>query len=118
MVIYSGDENTVGLMALFVNKVFGVNVGLLKFATNQYFELHRENNENVVKYIFNDEEKFSIPFKEFKDKIENVIWTQEQINDFCDIHQKTNPWEVMMWVMLVVVICLIAAFVYLKIKFN
>ena len=118
MVIYSGDENTVGLMALFVNKVFGVNVGLLKFATNQYFELHRENNENVVKYIFNDEEKFSIPFKEFQEKILNVIWTQEQINDFCDIHQKTNPWEVMMWVMLVVVICLIVAFVYLKIKFN
>lgn len=119
MVIYSGDENTVGLMSLFVNKVFGVNVGVLKFATNQYFELHREENNNyVVKYIFNDDEKFSIPFKDFKEKIDNVLWTQEQINDFCDIHQKTNPWEIMMWVMLAVVICLIAAFVYLKRKFN
>ena len=50
--------------SLFVNKVFGVNVGVLKFATNQYFELHREENNNyVVKYIFNDDEKFSIPYR-------------------------------------------------------
>ena len=118
MVIYSGDENTVGLMALFVKKVFGVNVGQLKFATNQYFELHKENDNYVVKYIFNDDEKLSVPFDEFTNKIEKVLWSQEKINDFCDINKETNPWEIIMWVMLVVVICLTAAFIYLKRKFK
>ena len=118
MVIYSGDENTVGSMALFIEKAFGIKVEELKFAANQYLELHKENNDYVVKYSFNDDEKLSVTFKDFIEKVEEVLWSQEEINDFCDIDKKVDSWKVMMWVMLVVVILLIATFVYLKIKFK
>ena len=118
MVIYSGHDTTVGLMSLFVEKVFGFKLIPPVFAANQYFELYKdEKNVYYVRYIFNDDEVFSMAYNMFKQKTEKVLWTKEQINEFCD-EVNNYSWKIMTFIMCGIVLALIVVIIYLKKKLK
>ena len=119
MVIYSGHDTTVGLMSLFVEKVFGFKAIPPTFAANQYFELYKnEKNDYFVRYIFNDDELFSMDYNVFKQDVEKVLWTKEEINAFCDEVDESNSWEIVTYIMIGIVLALIVVIIYLKKTIN
>ena len=115
MVIYSGHDTTVGLMSLFIEKVFGFKAIPPTFAANQYFELYKdEKNDYRVRYIFNDDEMFSMDYNVFKQDVEKVLWTKEEINELCDEVDESNSWKIVTYIMIGIVLALIVIIIYLK----
>ena len=72
-----------------MRKIFGTEYINPDFGCNLYFELHKKDNNNnseniyYVNYIVNDNNLLTVDFKEFKSKIENVFWSENDIQKYC-----------------------------------
>ena len=88
LVIYSGHDSTLSPFQLYMERIFNVSYVYPTFGSFLYFELH-QNDSNpksyYVKYIFNDKEKLQVNFNEFKDKVLDGLWDNDQIQSFCGI---------------------------------
>jgi hypothetical protein len=86
-VVYSTHDSSLAGIELFMRKIFGTEYINPDFGCNLYFELHKKdnNNENIyyVNYIVNDNNLLTVDFKEFKSKIENVLWSENDIQKYC-----------------------------------
>ena len=112
MVIYSGHDTTLAQMSFFMEQVFGVKSFYAGFAANQFFELSKENDKYFINYNYNDESDFSMEYSTFKSKILETIWTQDEINDFCDEISSFTYFMISTYILAGVVAILIALSIY------
>lgn len=86
-VMYSAHDTTIGAFQVFNELTFGTKVDYARFAENCFYELYtKADNKYYVRYINGDVIKFDISYDDFKSKIQAKIYTDEQINDFCDFN--------------------------------
>ena len=87
-VIYSAHDSTIAGIEKFMNLVFGSKLINPVHSSNLYFELHFENNKYIVRYIINDEITEEFEFDVFKKKIDKYLWSDKEIEDFCQFSYK------------------------------
>ena len=95
-VMYSGHDYIIAAVQLYLNAAFNISCFYPGFAANQFFELHKQNgieeenlNENHfhVEYFFNGNLLINVSYTEFKRKISELMWSMEQIVDFCKVEK-------------------------------
>ena len=88
-VMYSGHDYIIASVEIFLNKAFNIQSYYPDFAANQFFELHSDNNKSYnVKYFYDGNLLLDINYLEFKEKINKIAWSQEEITRFCKIEEK------------------------------
>lgn len=93
-VIYSAHDTSITGVEKLMNLVFGCRLINPLFAANLYFELHFENNKYIVKYIMNDDVIKEFDYFTFKNEIEKYLWSEKEIEDFCQFsYKKMNSEE-------------------------
>lgn len=94
MVIHSGHDTSMAPIELFMNTVFDAEYKYVAFASNLFFELFKDDNNNYkVSYLLDDELMLTINFEDFAEKIEKVLWSEEEIINFCGIKKTTEDNE-------------------------
>ena len=95
-IMYSGHDYIIASVQLFLKEVFNTPCFYPGFAANQFFELHKadgidDNNLNEnnfhVEYFFNGKLYLNVSYPQFKEKISKLIWTMEQITEFCQVEK-------------------------------
>lgn len=83
-VMISSEENTLSTFMSYMNMIFGTKIQFPYYATNLHIELYLEDYENFrIEYYYNDELLLSIPYSEFKEKINENLKKSEEIDEFC-----------------------------------
>ena len=94
--IYSGHDYIIAAVQLYLNEAFGIPCSYPGFAANQFFELHKEDgiddnklNENNfhIEYYFNGNLLLNISYPKFKKKVSKLMWSMDQIIDFCKVEK-------------------------------
>ena len=85
MIIDVGQDNTVSPIQVMMRVAFGVKYNNCTFGSNLFFELYKNKKTGKynIKYLDNDELIISLDYDEFKNKISSLIWSDENIKDFC-----------------------------------
>ena len=86
MVIQGGHDTTINLIQLFMFTAFNIPVKYVKFGAHIYFELHEDDFDNkkfTVKYFYDGEKLLDEDYYQFKKRVEEVIWSDEKIKEFC-----------------------------------
>ena len=105
MVIHSGHDTSVGPIEFFMNTVFDTEYKYVAFASNIFFELFKDDNNNYkVSYLVDDELMLTINFEDFAEKIEKVLWSEEEIINFCGIKKNTEDNESLLQTLLILTI--------------
>ena len=96
--MYSNNGLSVYYLQVFLREAFGVELKYPFFSSNQFIELHRKDGieyKNLkeedyhVEYYFNGELLLKINFVDFKNKINELEWSSNKINNFCK-HKDAN----------------------------
>ena len=82
-VLYSGHDDTLTQMQLFLNKYFNINTEWVPFASTQIFELRKYGNIFYVELYYNNKLKMNITFKQFSDNIFKYAMSDEEIDEKC-----------------------------------
>ena len=84
--LFSGHDVSITANMKFMHFIFGYKLIPPVYSSNLYIELEKDDNSNnyYINYLLNDELKYKINYKEFKEKILKVLWTEEQINKYCN----------------------------------
>ena len=100
MMMVSAHDSTISMNEIFLMEAFGFDINFYKypkFASQIAFEVTTENNDNpktendyYINYYFNDDLIFRKSMKEFIDKVTPLIWSDQQINDFCGFDNDSN----------------------------
>ena len=91
MVIQGGHDTTINLIQLFMFTAFQIPVKYVKFGANIYFELHKDDmndNKFTVKYFYDGEMLLEKDYYEFKNRVSQLIWSDEKIKEFCYREEK------------------------------
>ena len=128
MVMVSGHDTTLSAQEMFFIKFFDLDLKSYTFPTyssqisyaitreddDYYFDSVKTFSDYNVSYYLNDKLLLSIPFDKFKEKIEKVLWHQEQMDSFCFGKKEGDNFEfgmflviIMGFVILVLVIIII-----------
>ena len=86
MVIQGGHDNTISYFQFFMQYVFNISIKYVPFASNIYFELHKNKSESdkyYIEYILDGVTKLIMDYPEFKTKVLKAVWSDEDINKFC-----------------------------------
>ena len=97
MMMISAHDTTVSCHEMTIINCFNLNINsfkLPKYASQIAFEVTRKDDnetENInlsysdytVNYYFNDEKMLSVNLVDFIEKLENYLWTEEEVNNFC-----------------------------------
>ena len=92
--IFSGHDTNIAGFEIFNNKVFNTPVEYANFSQTEYYELFIKDfdkieEENIsidhyyVRYMRGDIQKFEFNYTYFKNKIQNVLWSDKKIKEFC-----------------------------------
>ena len=83
--IFSGHDNTLAEMQDFLNAALGnFNYTSPTFASNLFFEVVNVNNSKfIVNIIFNDKLIMNVDYYLFKEKVEKLIMSEDEIIKFC-----------------------------------
>ena len=83
--IWSGHDSSISTIQMFMNLIFGTKWSFPIFSSTVIFELHKiDENENYeIIYYVNDEKLLKIDYYKFKNKVDKNLWSQEQIDSFC-----------------------------------
>ena len=96
--MYSNNGLSVYYLQVFLREAFGVELKYPFFSSNQFIELHRKDGieyKNLkeedyhVEYYFNGKLLLKINFIDFKNKINELEWSSNKINNFCK-HKDAN----------------------------
>ena len=104
MLMISGHETTVSSDQIFLMNVFGFNssfYGLPKYASQMALEVTRKDDgqkkndysDYFVNYYLDDDHKFNITAKEFIEKVEQQLWSDDEIDQFCESDTDGNAKE-------------------------
>ena len=95
-IMYSGHDYIIAAVQLYLNIAFGIPYFYPGFASNQFFELHKEDGiddskikekDFHVEFYFNGNLLLNVSYPEFKKKISKLMWSMDQIIDFCKVEQ-------------------------------
>jgi hypothetical protein len=95
-VIFSAHDSSIGALEHYMYYTFNLTPEYATFAETRFFELYYENENDTevrVRYIKGDKtEKINMTFIEFKKKIDNTTWTDEEVDKFCQFekHEEKN----------------------------
>lgn len=128
-VIYSAHDTTMVGVEKLMNLVFGSKLINPHYAANLYFELHFDNGIYNVKYIINDDVITEIEYNEFKNKIEKYLWSEKQIENFCQFAYRKlkdggsySNYENILFsfiiILGIIIFCLGIGIIYLKFKIK
>ena len=131
-ILFSGDEFTISGIEIFINKVFNNNIFINPiFASNIYFEVYKKENNNSlnyenyeVKYIINDKLINTFNLNEFIENIENNIWKEEEIFNFCEIKIKKIEFDSysklknIIWILIIIILLLTISIIVLYVKIK
>ena len=88
--IWSGHDSSISTIQKFITLIFGTKWSFPSFSSTVLFELHKNENINKtngniyeLRYIVNDEILLKIDYFKFKDIVNENLWTQEKIDNFC-----------------------------------
>ena len=94
--MYSGHDYIIAAVQLYLNAAFGIPCSYPGFAANQFFELHKEDgiddnklkeNNFHIEYYFNGNLLLNISYPKFKKRISELMWSMDQIIDFCKVEK-------------------------------
>lgn len=99
--IISGHDNTVSKHEIFLIFAFGKTFEFYRyptFASQIAFEIKRKDDNKTnrnysdyfINYYFNDELLLNMTVTEFLNKVEPHIWTDQEINDYCNYDNSKN----------------------------
>ena len=103
LVFYSAHDATIGALEDFMKKAFGTEMEYATFAEVRLFELYVNNTNNESKYYvrylkgMKDGEymsKLDIPFEDFKNKVNENAWSNEDVEKYCQIPAKKQTVKV------------------------
>ena len=128
-VIYSAHDTTMVGVEKLMNLVFGSKLINPNYAANLYFELHFDNGEYKVKYIINDDVINEIEYNEFRNKIEKYLWSEKEIEDFCQFSYRKlkdggsystyeNVLLTCIIILGIIIFCLGVGIIYLKFRIK
>ena len=88
MVMQGGHDTTISYIQYFMKHVFNIPIQYISFASNIYFELHKNKSESeldkyYIEYILDGITKLIMDYPEFKTKVLDSVWSDEDINKFC-----------------------------------
>jgi hypothetical protein len=86
MIMQGGHDNTISYFQYFMKHVFGIPIQYVPFASNIYFELHKNESESdkyYIEYILDGKTRLTIDYPEFKKQVLEAVWSDEDINKFC-----------------------------------
>ncbi len=89
-VLYSGHDTTLSSMQVFLKNAFNIEIQYIPFASQMVIHLIQKENGLYVNYYFNDKLLLDIPYQDFKNKIEKMLWTQKEIENFCKIKKEIS----------------------------
>ena len=130
LIMFSGDEFTISGIEIFMNKIFQINYTITtNFATNIFFEINKNELNNSlyenyeVDYIINDKLVKTFNLKEFIQKIEEKIWNETKIFEFCGlkITNENNPipnLKIIIWILLTFILLLFISIIILFLKIK
>ncbi len=81
--IFSLHDNTIAGFEVFNQMAFNTSLQYTHFSENIYFELYMENKKYFVRLISKDEIRLVISYDEFKEKVEKLLLSDEEIREFC-----------------------------------
>ena len=86
--IWSGHDSSITTFEMFMKIMFNTKWVFPLFSSTILLELHKneDNNEYEIKYFVNDELLLTINYNDFKNKIMDIIWTEEKIENFCQFN--------------------------------
>ena len=84
-VLYSAHDSSVGALEDFMENYFNIKAEYSEFAESRFFELYKDDKDVYkVRYLRGDAStKIDIKFDEFKNKINEVTWSDEKVNEYC-----------------------------------
>ena len=88
MVMQGGHDTTISYIQYFMKHVFNIPIQYISFASNIYFELHKNKSESeldkyYIEYILDGITKLIMDYPEFQTKVLDAVWSDEDINKFC-----------------------------------
>jgi hypothetical protein len=83
-VLNVGHDNSLAANDLFLNTEFNISFERAAYSNSQFYELWRKDNNYIIKYLVNHEEKAVFDYNEFKKKVLSKLYTPEQINKICN----------------------------------
>ena len=87
-VIYSGHDSTIAAVDVFLKKEFNISYDNPEYTTSQLLELWKNETGYFVTYLYNQEEKAVFNFDDFKDKINKIIFSENEIYKLCGIESE------------------------------
>ena len=81
--LYSGHDDTLTQMQIFLNKHFDINKEWVPFASNQIFELRKYGDIFYIEIYYNDKLKMNITFDQFYNIVNKNIISENEINEKC-----------------------------------
>lgn len=82
-ILYSGHDDTLTQMQLFLNKFFNINTEWVPFASTQIFELRKYGENFYVELYYNNRLKMNVTFQQFVETVEKSVMNEEEINEKC-----------------------------------
>ena len=145
MLMISGHDSTISCHQVFILNSLGFDINkyfrFANYASQLALEVTRRvanvdeikkmtYSDYFVNYFFNDELIFNVSVKEFIDKIEPKLWTDEEIDTFCGFKKENNnnknkenddnnnsTTQFMIWIVLVtLVIIFLSSTIILSVK--
>ena len=98
MLIISAHDSTIAFNEMFLINCFKLNLDIFKyprFSTQIAFEVSRKDDNEInnfnelsykdytLNYYYNDDKIFSINLDDFIKNVENYLWTDEEVNNYC-----------------------------------
>ena len=117
--MYSAHDSTMAVFNYFLELNFGVELTYPTFASRINFELIKNTNGTYeIHYYFNEELKKTIPYEDFKNKLNKVLKTKEEIAAFCrfDSGENLDYYSLFTIILIAIAISLIIGIIHIFYK--
>ena len=111
--LYSGHDDTLTQMQMFLKVCFGIEYEWIPFASTQLFELRKYGNKFYVEIYYNDRLKLNMTFNNFNNQIQKNIMNEKEIYKKCYSFKNSSHFLLIMWLAL---ICIIIFILFISIK--
>ena len=115
-VLYSGHDDTLTQIQLFLNQFFNINLEWVPFASNQIFEIRKYGNTFYVEVYYNEKLKMNITFNEFSEIIKKSIMSEVEIEKKCYGFIR-SPYFLRIFILILLFIFMIIFFIVMKIYY-
>lgn len=85
-VMYFGHDNTLSSIQIYLKKAFNIMIQKMPFASTILLHLvyNVYNKQHYIEYYFNNEMMLNITYNSFKTKINELLWNDNEIEDYCE----------------------------------